>query len=122
MPLENKTDQIRQAIGAHGAWKLKLRTAANTGRADFSPDDIARDDQCAFGQWLRQIEPQAASDPHYAAIRERHRRFHQAAGQVAVLIKDGQKDAALAALGDGSAFTMESTQLTNALTDWKRDA
>ena len=31
-------NQINQAIGAHGAWKLRLRTAINTGACDIAPE------------------------------------------------------------------------------------
>lgn len=122
MGLQNKSEMIRQAIGAHGAWKLKLRTAAKTGRADFSPETIACDDQCEFGKWLGQIAPNAAGDPHFARVQDLHSRFHLAAGHVASLIKSGDLDAARGELADGSAFARGSAQLTDALNDWKRSS
>ena len=44
--------EINNAIGAHGVWKLKLRTAIATGASDIEPKTVRCDDKCALGQWL----------------------------------------------------------------------
>ena len=45
-------DEITKAIGAHGIWKMRLRTAIDSGKADANAADVAKDNACAFGQWL----------------------------------------------------------------------
>lgn len=43
-------EEIQKATGAHGAWKLRLRTATLTGKSDFTPQKVKCDDQCEFGK------------------------------------------------------------------------
>lgn len=45
-------DEIAKAIGAHGVWKMRRRTAIDTGKADAQAADVAKDNVCPFGQWL----------------------------------------------------------------------
>src|SRR4030067_3690693 len=53
-------DEITKAIGAHGVWKMRLRTAIDSGKADANAADVAKDSVCAFGQWLYGAVPPAA--------------------------------------------------------------
>lgn len=114
-----KRKEIREAIGAHGAWKLKLRTAARRGRRDLPVEEICRDDACQFGKWLATKGIGLSKDPHVPAVREMHTRFHAEAGRIAGLIRNGQDDKAMQALADGSGFIALSFELTDALSDWK---
>lgn len=45
-------DQINAAVGAHGAWKMRLRGAIRSGRGDIKSHDASMDNRCEFGQWL----------------------------------------------------------------------
>ena len=45
-------EEIAKALGAHGVWKMRLKTAIDTGKADAQAADVAKDNVCAFGQWL----------------------------------------------------------------------
>ncbi len=36
-------DEINKAIGAHGVWKMRLRTAIDIGKGDAHPADVAKD-------------------------------------------------------------------------------
>ena len=45
-------DEISAAIGAHGSWKTRIRTAIESGTSEFSPLNVAADNKCAFGKWL----------------------------------------------------------------------
>lgn len=45
-------EEVQNAIRAHGAWKLRLKTAIATGSSSLKVDDVARDDCCDFGKWL----------------------------------------------------------------------
>ena len=110
---------ITDAIGAHGAWKLRLRTAINTGRSDAKPSDVRCDDRCALGEWLHgpAMDTQTRSGLPYQVTKRLHAEFHGTAADVLTLALDGRKDEASSLLnGD---FTARSERLVRALTKWK---
>ena len=76
--------QINAAIGAHGAWKVRLKAAINTGTCDVTPAVASCDDKCAFGGWLYgpTISQTTRTGVPYQVIRRLHAEFHQCAGQV----------------------------------------
>lgn len=109
---------IREAMGAHAAWKLRLKTAVATGRGDISAAAARCDDRCAFGQWLHsdRIDAATREGKPYRVIRRLHAEFHQAAGDVLDAAERGDPDAARALL-DGP-FNDRTTTLKTALTKW----
>lgn len=118
---EGPGEALRKAIGAHGAWKLKLRTAAQIGNRDLPVENIGRDDRCAFGAWLAASQASLGDDPHLPEVKALHARFHREAGRIAGLIRDGQGDRANAALSDESEFGALSQELSRKLAAWKRE-
>jgi hypothetical protein len=111
-------EEINEAIGAHGAWKLRLRTAAQRNERDLPVQDICRDDKCRFGKWLMTVSPNPRNQSHLEKVRRLHAEFHQAAGDIARQIASGDGAAALGAL-DGPGFDGKSRELKAALTHWK---
>lgn len=111
--------QIDAAIGAHGAWKLRLRTAIRNGESELTPSTVCRDDECAFGKWLysSEIDPATRAGMPYQVIRRLHAEFHQCAGDVLGQALSGQRALAEAKL-EGE-FTARSDKLVRALTKWK---
>ncbi|MCA1197674.1 CZB domain-containing protein [Sphingomonas sp. R647] len=113
--------QVQAAIGAHGAWKLKLSTAVSTGRSDDEPASVCRDDLCRFGAWLHgpDIAPSIRQGKPYQVVRRLHAEFHQCAGEVLDRVKRGDQAGASALLaGD---YTDRSATLIRALTKWKSE-
>ena len=108
--------EIVEAIGAHGMWKMRLKTAAKSGERNLPAGDICRDDMCKFGKWLKTVP---GDGPHLGRVRQLHTQFHKAAGDIAGLINSGKADSALTAL-EGGAFKDSSSALVRELTDWKR--
>lgn len=98
-----------QAIDMQRRWKLRL-AAYVRGEARRTPawHDLARDDRCELGRWLRQA---AQQQPGHAELLGRllqqHAALHQAAAEVVRLADSGQRDAALQALRQG-AFAQAS--------------
>ncbi len=113
--------QVQAAIGAHGAWKLKLSTAVSTGRSDDEPASVCRDDLCRFGVWLHgpDIDPATRESKPYQVVRRLHAEFHQCAGAVLDLVKRGDQARARAFL-EGE-YTDRSATLIRALTLWKSE-
>ncbi len=114
--------RIADAIGAHGLWKMKLRTAINTGRSDVTPMVARCDDQCGFGKWLYGPELDATTRQGlpYQVIKRLHADFHRSAGDVLSLAVKGDKTGAQT-LMEGE-FTERSEKLVRALNKWRREA
>lgn len=111
--------EINDAIGAHGAWKLKLRTAISMGKSDVEPKTVRCDDRCTFGRWLYgpSIDARTRAGKPYQVVHRLHREFHEAAATVLESALAGRKDHATEVL-DGD-FRERSEKLVRALTKWK---
>ena len=115
----NLAVQIKEAIGAHGAWKLKLKTAINVGYSEYAPKDVRCNDKCRFGQWLHSpdISDEIRTSTPYRVIDRLHSEFHECAANVLELATSGQPVDALKML-DGE-FTLKSEKLVRGLQKWK---
>ncbi len=115
-------EEIKKAIGAHGMWKSRLEAAIQTGKSEFSPDQIRHDDNCDFGRWLygTTISPAAKHTPDYEACRHLHAEFHTEAAQILKLALGGQKDKALSAMHGTGRFAEVSGHLTSAMVKWSK--
>lgn len=113
--------EINNAIGAHGAWKLKLRTAINRQKSDVTPFEAGCDNNCAFGKWLYSngIDQTMRRGKPYQVIRRLHAEFHDSAGRVLELALKGEK-AAAEELMDGE-LRPRTEKLMLALSKWKRE-
>lgn len=118
-PETDLAEQVQKALVAHGAWKVRLAQAIETGSSEFSPAVVRLDDQCALGKWLHgSIAPTLQGMDQYQSVRTLHAQFHLAAGAVLETALDGRKTEARAAMEPSSDFARRSTQLTLALSAW----
>ena len=115
-------NQINNAIGAHGSWKIKLRTAVNKGHSEHSVDEVRCDDRCPFGKWLYggDIDAAMKASAPYNVIKRLHAEFHVCAADV--LQKATTGDAAGAAQIMEREFTPTSEKLVRGLRKWKGEA
>lgn len=111
-------EEINEAIGAHGAWKHRLRTAAMKNETSLPVDDICCDNKCRFGKWLYDLPADQLQAGYAAKVRDLHAQFHRTAGDVAKLIRDGRSDDALKGIESGT-FVDHSKTLSRELTAWK---
>jgi len=112
-------EAINNAIGAHGAWKMRLRTAITSGRGDIPSNTACKDDQCAFGKWLHGNtipQPIKAGIP-YGVIKRLHADFHQSAGSVLAYVERNDSAGAQNIM-DGD-FAARSEKLVRAMAKWK---
>ncbi len=111
--------QIRDAKGAHGAWKLTLAKAVETGELPKRAKDIACDDQCAFGEWLHGLKTDdAAEHPKYKTVVDAHANFHRIAGGVAEKIEAGDRAAAKTLL-DSEDYQASTVALSTEMARWR---
>ena len=112
-------DEITKAIGAHGMWKNRLRSAIDSGKADANPVDVAKDNGCPFGQWLYSstVPATARASADYSSVRKLHADFHKCAAKVLECVTHGHKAQADALMA--GEYTKVSTDLTTAMMKWK---
>lgn len=110
---------INDAMKAHIAWKIRLLNVINTGATELTPEVVACDDRCDFGQWLHgpKIDGQTRAGMPYQVIVRLHAEFHKVASQVLKLAVEGRKQAAEQLL-NGDYYT-KSQKLVTALVKWK---
>jgi hypothetical protein len=115
----NLSQEIQKAVGAHSAWKLRLRTAAENGTSTFKVAAVAVDNQCDFGIFLHSVvDPATRKSTHFQTCNDLHARFHKTAALVLQLALDGRKEAAAQALSPQSDFDKISRALTLAMMKW----
>ncbi len=120
----NLKDEIKNAVGAHGMWKKKLKNAVNTGKINIQIPTIKADNQCSFGKWLygATITENEKNSSHYQKVRELHAVFHEKASKVAQLAISGHKADAMRMLEANGEFTVASAALTTSMMDWLKEA
>ena len=112
-------EEIEKGIGAHGLWKQRLVDAIETGESDWAPEDVCRDDKCAFGQWLYSCSPTDKSSPFYEDVRTLHAKFHKKACGILKMALEGHKQEAESEMVIGSEYRKISSTLTLKLIEWK---
>ena len=117
-------EEISKAIGAHGMWKQRLRNAIDAGKSEFTPDTVAKDNACDFGQWLYGNSLSAVDKgcAEYKAVKDLHAKFHQCASGVLKWAVTGKKADAETMMGTAGSFTTASGELTRAMMTWKAKA
>ena len=113
-------DNLTDAIGAHGAWKFRLRAAIRKGADEALVAQAGDHHGCAFGRWLDSLPSDVRLEQEASETIVRHAAFHRAASRAAQLIKQGRPDAA----GDmlEADFTQASQALTAAVSRWRMTA
>lgn len=112
-------EQINNAIGAHGAWKLKLRLAMSSGTSEIDPDRACVDNKCPFGKWIYgdTIDATTRAGKPYQVVRRLHAEFHEsAANTLRYAINDRKSKAEQLFEGE---FAERSDKLVRALAKWK---
>lgn len=115
-------DEIKHAIGAHGLWKNRLHSAIESGKSEFSPEQVSHDNNCDFGKWLHgpSLSSVVKHKAEYEACRHLHADFHREASHVLKLALDGHKDQARSAMGTSGKFAEISGNLTSAMMKWMK--
>ncbi len=119
MDMSELEQQIRNATGAHGKWKLKLSQAVATGELPMPAADIACDNKCEFGRWLHGLDTDSVSGhAAYKNVIDAHANFHRVAGDVAFKVENGERDAARSLL-DSEEYRASTVALTTEMSRWR---
>ena len=111
-------DQINAAIGVHGMWKTRIRTAAQTGLSEWKPDFVDSSHNCDFGKWLDSF-PEGAKQADYKKVFALHADFHKEAARVLRMALNGKKEEAEKAISLGSPYEKLTVSLTKAMMEWR---
>lgn len=87
---------LAKVRAAHMQWRTRLEAVIN-GHQESDPASVTSDHECAFGKWLFGPDGQQfTTNPYYPALVEDHKRIHDYAHQIMVLIQQGQRDKGVA--------------------------
>ena len=111
--------EITKAIGAHGAWKTRLKAAALAGATAIDPATVADGHICQFGLWIDTHVKAHPNDRVARRISDLHQQFHRCAGSVALSIREGNSAEALREIESGRLKHATET-LVAAMMDWRR--
>ena len=112
-------DEIDAALGVHAKWRARLETAIIAGRSEFIPAEVAKNDVCDFGKWLRTVGGEDAKTAHYAKVKSFHADFHTMAGKILNMAVTGRKEDAQKALEPGGDYARIAGKLVMAMNVWK---
>ncbi len=111
---------IDKAIAAHARWKSHLRQAIESGKSEWTVDQVGPDNNCEFGHWLHERPVPEKMTEQYKTVVDLHARFHHEAAHVLELALAGHRDRASSAMAFGSPFASVSAKLTSSMVAWKR--
>jgi chemoreceptor zinc-binding protein len=111
--------EIQKAIGAHGMWKMRLRTAIESSKLDVPLSTVRADDQCDFGRWLAHAQIPPSGRERCRRVKALHADFHQVAARIVELALAGERTKAKQIL-DGD-YTNASHKLTSEMMGWLKD-
>lgn len=114
-------NEITNAIGAHGMWKMRLRTAILTGQSSVSSATACCDDKCDFGKWIHgsSVDSATKAGIPYQVVKRLHAEFHRSAGNVLAQVERGNLPAAQELMA--ADYAERSDKLVRALTKWKNE-
>lgn len=112
-------EHIDRAIGAHGSWKLRLREAVQTGKTEWQVETVRRDDACVFGKWLAKLPANVRATDEGKQVAAYHTHFHRLVAGILEQVMAGQRQEAAKEIGAGSEFASLSSQLMQAMMEWK---
>lgn len=118
----NLKEAIKMGIGAHGMWKQRLLDAIKTGKSEWTPAIVCKDDQCDFGKWLYSCSPQDNGTAHYKQVKSLHAEFHLEAADILRLALAGNKEEASKAIAHGSRYASVSSNLIREMMNWNSKA
>lgn len=105
------SNELREAIAAHGQWKVKFRDFM-AGKLDLDANVVQQNNQCQFGKWLESNGHQLLRKLDFDEIDRLHTEFHKVAADVIRKKKSGDVAGAEQALATGGTFTTASAKLT----------
>lgn len=114
--------ELNKAIKSHSVWKVRLKDAVDSGKSEFSPQQVRANHLCEFGKWMASLPPHEKSLQIFKDVQVLHEKFHGLAADILQMAISGQKEKAHKALTEITGdFMYTSAQLINNLNTWKQN-
>jgi len=111
-----------EAAIAHIAWKDRLFDYLTKRDGSLNPKELALDDKCALGQWIRAGGLRYSTYPEYATLKSQHTRFHKTVGDIVRGACLGLSVRPETVLGTESEYGEASAAVVTAIMGLKRRA
>lgn len=108
------------AVVCHSEWKRKLYTYVANPDHSLTVSEVAANDRCKLGKWIRGEGRRHASFPEFGRLVAEHTRFHKAAAEIVRRADCGENVSGEFVLGVGSEFSLASSAVVLAIMDMKR--
>ena len=105
---------LTEVIISHAKWRQKFADFLE-GRGELDLATVEADDQCEYGRWLYGTGQEYKGRSEFAAVVEKHRRFHEVAGQAMRIAPTLPRDKVLNLVSLNSAFSNASIEFVTAL-------
>lgn len=113
-------EKIGLAISAHANWKLRLKTAIDTGKSEWSVERVSPDNLCDFGKWLYSLPESEQQGQHWVEVQTLHATFHKEAARVLGTALSGKQREARELMAFDSGYARISAKLTWAMMEWRK--
>lgn len=118
--MNNYAEQINKALLAHGAWKMRLSSAIDSGSCEFIPTQVQVDNRCDFGKWFYELPAKERETEAAKNIQKLHAEFHTEAARILNMALKGEKNAALKSMLPGEKYSIISGHLVLAMNQWAK--
>jgi hypothetical protein len=120
MSPKKRSMSFDDAVISHSEWKRKLHEYAAHPNGSMTIAEVAENDRCKLGQWIRGDGKKYSAYPEFAVLAAEHTRFHKAAAEIVRRVNCGEDVRGEFALGVGSEFSLASSAVVLSLMDMKR--
>ena len=74
---------VREAIAAHVAWKVRLGTFLAGKGEPLDARPVGSDSECVLGQWIHGADTAGFRDrPEFQELKAKHAAFHRRSGEI----------------------------------------
>jgi hypothetical protein len=108
------------AVAAHSGWKRKLNAYVRNPDHSLNVAEIAADDRCMLGHWLKGEAQKYSALPEFAKLTAEHTRFHKAAADIVNRVDQGEDVSPDLVIGGGSEFGRASSAVVLAIMGMKK--
>ncbi len=111
-----------QAIRAHSNWKTRLRNYIHNPDRSLVATEVARDNVCDLGCWIRGHGQLHARLPAFPKLQAAHTAFHRAAAEIVARANAGEPMDEAVTFGATSAFGVRSMEVVESLLRLRQQA
>ncbi|TVR81022.1 MAG: hypothetical protein EA405_09370 [Rhodospirillales bacterium] len=117
--IESSADAAPTLLSSHAECVAKVREHVY-GAMRLDPEQVAQDDKCELGCWLRGAAARLRHRPEYWRATVAHANFHKCAADIVRMANDGRRIDAERDLASGGRLRMASKALVESVSALKQ--